>query len=161
MPLYSVFIDLTEAFNTINRKTLWTVFERTGCPRKFVKILQLFHDGMTGQVLTKPFEISNGVKQGCVLAPILFNIFTCMLAHAVQDLESGVSIRYRLDVSLFDLRRLTAKTKSLFDLIQEALFADDCALVTLDYFSQSAAYDCAPVTLDCFSQSAKLFGLIN
>ena len=82
-PLYSVSIDLTKGFDAINRKALWTVLERTGCKRKFVKIVHLLHDGMSGQVLTggdaiKTFEISNDVKQECVLAPVLFNIFfTC------------------------------------------------------------------------------------
>ena len=123
MPLRHVFIDLIKAVNTIYRKALCTVLEQTECPRKFVKILQLFHGGLTGQVLTggnatEPFEISNGVKQGCILAQVLFNIFfTCMMVHAVQDLENGVYVRYRLDGALFDLRRLTAKTKSLFNRI--------------------------------------------
>ena len=115
------------------------------------------HDGMIAQVLnsgdvTEPFEISNGMKQGYILAPILFNIFTCMVAHAVQDLGSEVYNQYRLDGSLSDLHRLTAKTKSLFDLIQEALFADDCALVTHEDSDLQ-------LMLDCFSSSAKLFGL--
>ena len=48
---------------------------------------------MIGQVLSdgeasEPFSISNGVKQGCVLAPVLFNLFfTCVLNHAIRDLE--------------------------------------------------------------------------
>lgn len=158
MPLYSVFIDLTKAFDTVNREALWTVLERIGCPPKFVTIIRLFHEGMTGQVLsngnvTDTFEIRNGVKQGCVLAPILFNVFfTCMLSHAVRDLDQGVYVRYRLDGSLFDLRRLTAKTKSKKVLIQEALFADDCALVA---HTESDLQ----LMLDRFSDASRLFGL--
>ena len=52
MPFSSVFIDFTKAFDAINRKAQWTVHERIGCLRIFVKILQLFHDGIIGQVLT-------------------------------------------------------------------------------------------------------------
>lgn len=158
MPLFSVFIDLTKAFDTVNREALWTVLERIGCPPKFISMIRLFHDGMTGQVLssgnvTEAFAISNGVKQGCVLAPVLFNVFfTCMLSHAVRDLEKGVYIRYRLDGSLFDLRRLTAKTKSLQALLQEVLFADDCALV-------AHAESDLQMMLDRFSEASKLFGL--
>ncbi|KAL6488465.1 hypothetical protein MHYP_G00022060 [Metynnis hypsauchen] len=101
--LYAVFIDLTKAFDTVNREALWVILQRLGCPRKFVQMIRQFHDNMTGAVLSggeasDPFEISNGVKQGCVLAPILFNLFfTCVLNHAVRDIEDGVYLRYRLD----------------------------------------------------------------
>jgi len=158
MPLFSVFIDLTKAFDTVNREALWTVLERIGCPPRFILMIRLFHDGMTGHVLsrgnvTEAFAISNGVKQGCVLAPVLFNVFfACMLSHAVRGLEKGVYIRYRLDGSLFDLRRLTAKTKSLQTLLQEVLFADGCALVA---HTESDLQ----MMLDRFSEASKLFGL--
>ena len=84
---------------------------------------------------------------------LLFNVFfLSMLSHAVQDLEKRVYIRYRMDGSLFDLRRLTAKTKSLQTLLQEVLFADDCALVA------HAEQDLQRM-LDNFSEASKLFGL--
>ena len=157
-PLYSVFIDQTKAFDTVNREAFWTDLERIGCPLKLVSRISLLHDGMTGQFLsngnvTDAFVISNGVKQGCVLAPVLFNVFLiCILSHAVQDLEKGVHIRYRLDGSLFDLRRLTAKTRSLQTLLQEVLFADDYALVA--HVEQDLQR-----MLDRFSEASKLFGL--
>ena len=104
---------------------------------------------MTGDV-TDAFVISNSVKQGCVLAPVLFNIFfTCMLSKIWRR---GIYIHYRLDGSLFDLRRLRAKTKNLQTLLQEVLFADDCALVA------HAEQDLQRM-LDCFSEASKLFGL--
>ncbi|KAL6486773.1 hypothetical protein MHYP_G00033990 [Metynnis hypsauchen] len=97
--LYAVFIDLMKAFDTVNREALWVILQRLGCPRKFVQMIRQFHDNMTGAVLSggeasDPFEISNGVKQGCVLAPILFNLFfTCILNHAVRDIEDRVYLR--------------------------------------------------------------------
>ena len=157
-PLYTVFIDLTKPFDTVNREALWTVLEHIGCPPKLVLMIRLFHDSMTGQVLsngnmTDAFRISNGVKQGCILAPVLFNVFfPCMLSHAVQNLMKGVYICYCLDGSLFDLRRLTAKTKSLQTLLQEVLFANDCALMA------NAEQELQRM-LDRFSKASKLFGL--
>ena len=72
------------------------------------------------------FVIANRMKQGCVLASVLFILFfTCMLSHAVKNLEERVYVRYRLDGSLFDLRRRKAKTKTFQTLLQEALFYDD------------------------------------
>lgn len=69
------------------------------------------------------------LQQGCVLSPVQINhIFSCVLHHALQDLDRVVFIKYRLDGSLFDLRRLNGKTKTVERLITEALFADDCSL---------------------------------
>ena len=156
-PLYSVFIDLTKDFDTVNREALWTVLERIGCPPKLVSMIRLFYDGMTGQVLsngnvTDAFVISYSVKQGYILTPVLFNVFfTCMLSHAVQDLGKGVYIRYCLDGSLFDLRRLSTKMKSLQTLLQE-LFADDCELMA--HVEQDLQR-----MLGRFSEASKLFGL--
>ena len=48
--LFSVLINLTKVFNTVNREALWMVLERYGCPKKFVRLIQLPHDGMTGQL---------------------------------------------------------------------------------------------------------------
>ena len=56
-----------------------------------------------------PFPVTNGVKQGCVLASILFSMmFSAMLTDAFQDGDNGIPIRYRFDGKLFNLRRLQA-----------------------------------------------------
>ena len=65
-----------------------------------------------------------------VVAPVLFNLYFAQeILHATRDLDLRIYICYRLDGSLFDLRRLTTKTKTLERLLLEALFADDCALI--------------------------------
>ncbi|KAI8515959.1 hypothetical protein Bbelb_067720 [Branchiostoma belcheri] len=156
--LFAVFIDLTKAFDSINREALWTILTKLGCPKKFTTLVRLFHDNMTAQVLiggdfSKPFNITTGVKQGCVLAPVLFNLFfTQVLLHAVKDLDLGVYIKYRSDGSVFDLRRLQARTKTVERLILEALFADDCALLAhMENHLQ--------LITDRFAAASKLFGL--
>ena len=82
MDLVAVFIDLTKTY-TVNREALWVILSKLGCPTKFMNRIHQFHDDMTGQVLlhgeaSEPFSISNGVRQGCVLAPVLFNLFFTM-----------------------------------------------------------------------------------
>ena len=128
-------MDLTEAFETVSRDGLWRILARLGCPPKFLTILRQLHEVQQGQVkhngsLSGSFPISNGVKQGCVLAPILFSIlFSITLREAKEDLPDGTDIRFRTDGSLFNLRRLLALTKTIEELITELLFADDCALL--------------------------------
>ena len=105
--LYMVFIDLTKAFDTVDRSTLWTLLRRYGCPESFVKIIQEFHDGMAGAVsiggsTTDPFEISHRLKQGSVLAPTLFTLFLAALLSKVSEhLSTGVFIGITSDGKLF------------------------------------------------------------
>ena len=79
MGLYAAFVDLTKA---------WEILARLGCPPKFLTILRQLHEGQQRQVkhngsLSGSFPISNGVMQGCVLAPTLFSIFfSIMLREA-------------------------------------------------------------------------------
>ena len=78
--LYAAFVDLTKVFDTVSRDGLWKILARLGCLPKFLIILRQLHEGQQGQVkhngsLLDSFPISNGVKQGCVLAPTLFSIF--------------------------------------------------------------------------------------
>ncbi|XP_063615914.1 uncharacterized protein LOC134789139 [Penaeus indicus] len=158
--LYITFVDLTKAFDTVSRKGLWMIMERLGCPPKFLSMVIQLHDDQRGQVrlksdLSEPFPIVNGVKQGCVLAPTLFSIFfSMMLKQATEDLEDeeAVYIHYRLEGSLFKLRRLHANTKTLEQLIRDLLFADDAALVAhTERVLQRLT--------SCFAAAAQLFGL--
>ena len=71
-----------------------------GCPPRFIAIVRQFHDGMQACVqngeFSDPFEVTNGVKRGCVRAPTLFSmVFSAMLMGAFQDNDTGVPIVYR------------------------------------------------------------------
>ncbi len=111
------FIDLTKAFDTVSREGLWQIIEKFGCPNKFITIIQQLHDGMMVTVLddgdeSEAFLVTNGVKQGCVLAPTLFGmVFPAMLTDASHYCRDGLRIRFRVDCGLSNLRRLKAVTQ--------------------------------------------------
>ncbi|XP_069960323.1 RNA-directed DNA polymerase from mobile element jockey [Cherax quadricarinatus] len=156
--LYSTYVDLTKAFDTVSREGLWIIMAKYGCPKTFITIVRQLHDGMLARVqdtgeMSKPFPVSNGVKQGCVLAPTLFSLmFSAMLTDAFRDTDARIGIRYRTDGSVFNLRRLQAKTKAATDTINDLLFADDC---TLNAASEAAMQH----SVDKFSDACNNFGL--
>ena len=99
------FVDLTvtKAFDTVSRDGLWKTMAKFGCPLRFIAMVRQFHDGMQAHVqndgeFSEPFEVTNGVKQGCVMAPTLFSmVFSVMLTDAFQDRYTGFPIRYHFN----------------------------------------------------------------
>ena len=81
IPLYVCFIDLTKAYDSVDRTLLWTVLARFGVPQIMISAIRQFHDGMRAyvrlddRVCSRWFAVEQGLRQGCVLAPLLFNIF--------------------------------------------------------------------------------------
>ena len=129
-----------------------------GCPEKFTNMVRQFHDGMTICVQddgahSNPFPVTNGVKQGCVLAPTLFNmVFSAMLNDAFRNNSAEICFRYRVDGGLFNLSRLKAKTKTKTDIVRDLLFADGCAL-------KATSLKDMQDSMDLFSLACDAFGL--
>ena len=44
--LYTAFVDLNKAFDTVSREGLWRIMEKFGCPSTFIAIVSLFYDGL-------------------------------------------------------------------------------------------------------------------
>ncbi|BHF76404.1 hypothetical protein SprV_0501950200 [Sparganum proliferum] len=42
--LYSTFVDLTKAFDTVNREGLWKIMQTFGCPERFIEMVRQLHD---------------------------------------------------------------------------------------------------------------------
>ncbi|VDL89320.1 unnamed protein product [Schistocephalus solidus] len=81
------FLDLTKAFDTVNRDGLWKVMQKFGFPEWFTHMLRQLPDGLTAHftanvAVSETFAVTNGVKQGCVLAP---NLFCLMLSAMLMD----------------------------------------------------------------------------
>ena len=82
-------IDLQNAYDSVDRELLWVVLARFGVPEEMLTVILQFHEGMRPRVRTDDGEHSEwfdvthqGLRQGCVLSPLLFNIFAAV-THAV------------------------------------------------------------------------------
>ena len=103
--LYLAFVDLTKAFDTVNRDLLWNILRKCGCPPTFIAILQQFHTGMCAQVVmagsqSSSFPVEVGVNQGCVLAPIIFNLLLVAKTLVSQQKSCNHLIAMELSIVL-------------------------------------------------------------
>ncbi|VDM04428.1 unnamed protein product [Schistocephalus solidus] len=135
--VHTSFVDLTKAFHRVNRAGQWKIMQKFGLPELFTHMVHQFHDGMTAHVtdngmISEAFAVTNGVKQGCVLAPTLFRLmFPNMLMDAYCDEQLGIRIAYRTDGHLLNCPHMQATTRVLTTTVYDLLFADDCAHYTV------------------------------
>ena len=89
MSLFMCFIDLQKAYDTVDRTLLWQVFTHIGVPPQMIAVMQQFHDEIRAcvrpddGVCSDWFEAEQGLRQGCVLSPLLFNIFFAAVLNVV------------------------------------------------------------------------------
>ena len=99
--LYVCFIDLTKAYDSVDRTLLWTVLARFGVTQIMITVIRQFHDGMRAcvrlddRVCSRWFAVEQGLRQGCVLAPLLFNIFFAAVTYLA-------STRFKPDKDIMD-----------------------------------------------------------
>ena len=99
-PLFMCFFDLTEPYNTpVDRILILTVLTRIGVPPRTLAAFRQFHDGMRAGVrrdndeCSDMFDVEQGLQQGCVLAPLLFNVsFTAVLRVAEKFFAADKAI---------------------------------------------------------------------
>ena len=134
--LYFAFIDLTKAFDSVNRDVLWGCLAHIGCLPKCVYVTRKLHENMKGRALhggdqLEPFNINTSVKQGCVIAPTLFSskFLATFLSQSKIDLAKGMDITYRTDGGVFKLSHLRAKSKVKTVTIVDLQYVDDCVVV--------------------------------
>ena len=114
--------------------------EEYGCPEKFTTMIESLHTGMmvnvrNGGVVSDTFAITNGVKQGCVLAPTIFYIFLHPITPECRPFYSCT---------------LQSEDKTI--LVRELLFADDSALIA------HSAEEIQRI-VDAFANASSKFGL--
>ena len=112
--MYVNFVDFEKAFDSIHRDSLWSILRHYGLPSKLVHLIKSFYWNFRCSVGHSDtfFEVKTGVRQGCVMSAILFNlVIDWVMRRTTEDTPRG--IRWSLFTTLDDLD-----------------FADDLALLS-------------------------------
>ena len=88
-----------QAYDSIEGTHLWTALARFGVPQRMISAIRQFHDGIRACVRLDDgvcsgwFAMEQGLRQGCVLAPLLFNVFIAAVIHvAYTHFEGDIDI---------------------------------------------------------------------
>lgn len=88
--LYAFFVDLKAAFDTIPRQALFYKLYSIGISSKIINTIRQFYTNTksavwNGEHTSEYFEVLHGVRQGCVLSPMLFSLYV----NDMHDCLSG------------------------------------------------------------------------
>nr|VZI41490.1 unnamed protein product [Spirometra erinaceieuropaei] len=125
--LYSTFVDLTKAFDTVNNEGLWKFVQKFGCPERFAQMARQLHDCMMARVtdseaVSEAFAATNGVRQDCALAPTLFGLILNGAQQLAVDnftyLGSALTRTIKIDD---EVAHLISKVSSAFGRLQSTI----------------------------------------
>ena len=116
--LYVVFIDYKKAFDRVNREVLWDILKEQKVSTKMINIIKAIYNTVKatvrfGNKLSEIIDCPLGVKQGCLLSPLLFSI---LINKVAQKVAQGGRSGYQF----------IAGGKEIYSL----LFADDIVLIS-------------------------------
>lgn len=112
---YICFIDYSKAFDCVEWERMWRFLLEMGAPMHLISLIKNLYENNIARVkingqLSECFQVGRGVRQGCVLSPMLFNVYgECIMRRAVENWRGGISIggrtitnlRYADDTTLF------------------------------------------------------------
>jgi len=89
-PLYMNFTDFEKAFDSVDRNVIWQLMGHYGVPPKFIRLIQELYEASSCQVirngkLSDPFEMNTGVRQGCLLSPMIFIMVVDWIMREVES----------------------------------------------------------------------------
>lgn len=127
------FIDLTKAFDRINRNKLWEKMRWFVYPNNLINAIQNTYIQPTATLTfqgieTEPLHMPIGLRQGCILSPILFAIYMADFSHLFQRLDTGVPIQYNNNNN-----NDNGSAPRIFK-IDLCMYADDIAIVSKNQY---------------------------
>ena len=84
--IYFCFRDYAKAFDCVDHNKLWKILQEMRIPDHLTCLLRNLYAGQeptvrTGHGITDWFQIGQGVCQGCILSPCLFNLYAEYIHH--------------------------------------------------------------------------------
>ena len=96
------FIDYAKAFDCVDHNKLWKILQEMGIPDHLTCLLRNLYAGQeatvrTGHGTTDWFQIREGILQGCILSPCLFNLYAdyIMRNAGLEETQAGIKIARR------------------------------------------------------------------
>ena len=94
---YVAFIDFSKAYDSVSRTHMWSKLWCTGLTRKYIMVLQSLYNDVQccvqiNRTKSEWFKVNCGLKQGCLLSPLLFNLYLNDLIKELKGQNMGITM---------------------------------------------------------------------
>ena len=94
----ATFIDFKKAYDRVDRSKLWRCLENKGLNGRLIDFLKavytkLSYEVKVGEEFSEQFGVTNGLRQGCVLSPLLFALYINSLINELKKAGVGIECR--------------------------------------------------------------------
>ena len=97
--IYVCFIDYAKAFDCVDHNKLWKILKEMGIPNHLTCLLRNPSAGQESAIRTlhRTTDWFQGVCQGCILSPCLFNFYAeyTMRNAVLEETQAGIKIARR------------------------------------------------------------------
>uniref|UniRef100_A0A8D8V3E1 Craniofacial development protein 2 n=1 Tax=Cacopsylla melanoneura TaxID=428564 RepID=A0A8D8V3E1_9HEMI len=96
--IFACFIDFTKAFDNVKHDKLINILKNKNIDNHDIRIISNLYWNQVAKVkvddeLSEDIQIMQGVRQGCVLSPLLFNVYSeAIFEEALLDEHMGIKI---------------------------------------------------------------------
>ena len=102
--IYGCFVDFSKAFDCVPRDKLINKLQDRGIDGRILEIIKTLYLEDTasvkiGNTYSPPFKTNRGVRQGCVLSPLLFIIFLSDLQMILDQSKDNVKLDKDMEIS--------------------------------------------------------------
>ena len=99
--IYACFVDFKRALDSVWHEGLQYKLQEIGIGSCFYKLIKSLYSTSScaikiGQTQTRPFRYSRGVRQGCVLSPLFFNLYINDLPFVFENIFYLILSFYRM-----------------------------------------------------------------
>lgn len=96
--VFLCFVDYEKAFDKVQHEKLISILRKTDLDERDIRCIQNLYwqqkaDVRTNGYTTDDVEIRRGVRQGCILSPLLFNLYSeAVFDEAMEDGDAGIKV---------------------------------------------------------------------
>ena len=148
--LHLSFLDISKAYDSVNREILWKKLTSLGIKGEFLSSLKALYtddciDCVVNGLQTTPIFLRRGLRQGCSLSPLLFALYISDVGNEVTLTQLGFrlgnvcisGLLFADDIVLVanssaGLKTLLALVKTLFDDLKLDISEDKSQVISPD-----------------------------